>query len=332
MATTSRFDVKAVKSPFQLLAAWLISLIVLDSAFLSAATLITEPAWASGLLVIASILNVPLFLTCMFQLQTRFRPEMQGDEYYSSYLQDQKRINELSEQLKHQLNGAGLDLASLASGRSLDEAPLEVQVTVKEILGELSGGLDRLSSKQRAMAYGVNNNTLLEVAKALMADHKWKEAAKYLDEYAGLNPTDWQAQRSRGIAHAMSRSGESGDAASLNAYNQAIEHVPREIDLNTRGRLYTFRGAMFKRLGRYKEALSDLKLALEKASDELVIRDINYNLACVYALMGERELMLDHLRHIRDAPREQGLIRRHISDYFSAYAQDHEFLALLTEK
>ncbi len=205
------------------------------------------------------------YTRCMFLLQTRFRPQMQGDEYYSAYLEkEQKRLNTLSEKLKNELNGAGLDLVSLASGRSLDEAPLEVQVAVKDILGEISGGLERLSKTQRAMAYGVSQNTLLEVAKALMSEHKWEEAAKYLDEYTEMNRTDWEAQRSRGIAHAMSRTGPGGNAASLDAYNQAIANVPREIDLNTRARLYTFRGAMFKRLGRYKEALSDLKLALSE--------------------------------------------------------------------
>lgn len=37
-------------------------------------------------LVGAAILNVPIFLIAVFLLQTRFRPELQEDSYYSTYL------------------------------------------------------------------------------------------------------------------------------------------------------------------------------------------------------------------------------------------------------
>lgn len=37
-------------------------------------------------LVIAAIANVPVFLIAVFLLQTKFRPELQEDAYYSSYL------------------------------------------------------------------------------------------------------------------------------------------------------------------------------------------------------------------------------------------------------
>ena len=326
-----RIDAKSVTRPFQLLASWLVSLIILDGAFLSAATLVTRPSWAADALVIAAIVNVPLFLVCMFLLQTRFRPEMQGDEYYASYILEQRRLNECRRSSRIRLSEVGLDLTSLASGRSLDEAPLEVQVSVRQILGEISGGLERLNARQRAMAYGLSQHNMLEMAKGLMAEHRWGEAAKYLDEYTEANPTDWEAQRSRGIAHAMSRKGRPGDMAALNAYNQAIQFVPRETDMNTRARLYSYRGAMFKRLNRLQEAEADLKLGVEKASDDLVARDIHYNLACVYALRGERDLMLTHLRMLKDARREVGLIRRHLTDYFKSFADDSEFLRLLNQ-
>src|SRR5690606_2377188 len=34
----------------------------------------------------AAIVNVPLFLIALFVLQTKFRPELQEDSYYSTYL------------------------------------------------------------------------------------------------------------------------------------------------------------------------------------------------------------------------------------------------------
>ncbi len=78
-----------VTRPIQLLAAWLTGLVIIDGSFLTAATQITTPLWAAGFLVIAAIINVPLFLISIFLLQTKFRPEMQEDAYYSKYLERQ---------------------------------------------------------------------------------------------------------------------------------------------------------------------------------------------------------------------------------------------------
>ena len=78
-----------VTRPIQLLAAWLTGLIVTDGAFLSAAIYISSPNWAAGVLVIAAVVNVPLFLISIFLLQTKYRPEMQEDVYYSKYLEYQ---------------------------------------------------------------------------------------------------------------------------------------------------------------------------------------------------------------------------------------------------
>lgn len=81
-----RIDPSKVTKPIQLLAAWLAGLIIINAAFLGAAAYISKPEWASGVLIVAAIVNVPLFLLCLFLLQTKFRPEMQEDQYYSSYL------------------------------------------------------------------------------------------------------------------------------------------------------------------------------------------------------------------------------------------------------
>ncbi|WP_145961319.1 hypothetical protein [Salinisphaera sp. LB1] len=70
----------------QLLGAWLAGLLAIDGSFLFAAVRMGDQSWAGVALVIAAILNVPLFLAAVFLLQTRFRPELQEDSYYSSYL------------------------------------------------------------------------------------------------------------------------------------------------------------------------------------------------------------------------------------------------------
>lgn len=76
-----------ITKPIQLLAAWLAGLVLVDSAFLTAASFLEAPTWAAGILVIASVCNVPVFIGALFLLQTRFRPEMQEDPFYSHYLE-----------------------------------------------------------------------------------------------------------------------------------------------------------------------------------------------------------------------------------------------------
>lgn len=75
-----------ITKPIQLLGAWLAGLFSINACFLFAATRLPQDSWEVGALTIAAIANVPLFLIAVFVLQTRFRPELQEDSYYSSYL------------------------------------------------------------------------------------------------------------------------------------------------------------------------------------------------------------------------------------------------------
>ncbi|UTV26405.1 hypothetical protein [Photobacterium atrarenae] len=84
-----------VTKPIQLLAAWLVGLILVNGSLLSSAVAIGTEHWTSSMLVVASVLNVPMFLGAIFMLQTKFRPELQEDSYYASYLD--KRTNKLVE-------------------------------------------------------------------------------------------------------------------------------------------------------------------------------------------------------------------------------------------
>jgi hypothetical protein len=77
---------KRITKPIQLLAAWLAGLLSIDSCFLFAASRLQAGSWESGALTVAAIVNVPLFLVAVFLLQTKFRPELQEDLYYSNYL------------------------------------------------------------------------------------------------------------------------------------------------------------------------------------------------------------------------------------------------------
>ena len=81
-----KIEAHKVTKPIQLLAAWLVGLIIIESLFLGAASIISKPDWVPGCLVVAAILYVPVFLRLIFLLQTKYRPEMQEDTYYAKHL------------------------------------------------------------------------------------------------------------------------------------------------------------------------------------------------------------------------------------------------------
>ncbi|HDX8425513.1 hypothetical protein ACK356_06720 [Aeromonas veronii] len=89
---SSKITPERITKPIQLLGAWLVGLLSVDSAFLVAATRMDASSWQAGALVIAAIINVPVFIGALFLLQTKFRPELQEDSYYSTYLSS--RTNE----------------------------------------------------------------------------------------------------------------------------------------------------------------------------------------------------------------------------------------------
>jgi len=86
MNSTNNIDPSKINKPIQLLGAWLVGLVLVNGSFLGAAISLESPVWARGLLIVASVINVPVFLFSIFLLQTKFRPEMQEDSYYHDYL------------------------------------------------------------------------------------------------------------------------------------------------------------------------------------------------------------------------------------------------------
>jgi hypothetical protein len=94
-----KIEASKVTKPIQLLAAWLTGLVVINASFLTAAARLDHPSWASGLLVISAVLNVPIFLIGLFLLQTKFRPEMQEDEFYSKYLEKRFSIDSKTDEI-----------------------------------------------------------------------------------------------------------------------------------------------------------------------------------------------------------------------------------------
>ena len=116
---STQLDPSKVTRPIQLLAAWLVGLVLVDGSFLASAAYISRPEWVAGALVVAAILNVPLFIGAIFLLQTRFRPQMQEDQYYSKYLMQPQPLRQTRASLGPAHSSKDLQTAAKASATQL---------------------------------------------------------------------------------------------------------------------------------------------------------------------------------------------------------------------
>jgi hypothetical protein len=90
--TDQKIQPDRITKPIQLLAAWLVGLLAIDTCFLVAAARLPQDSWQAIALTLAAIVNVPLFLAAVFLLQTKFRPELQEDLYYSTYINQKTNL------------------------------------------------------------------------------------------------------------------------------------------------------------------------------------------------------------------------------------------------
>lgn len=81
-----------ITKPIQILAVSFAALVLLVASFLGAASAIDSPIWLRCVLCISAIVLVPLFLCAVLLLQTKYRPQLQDDEYYAPYLKRQEEI------------------------------------------------------------------------------------------------------------------------------------------------------------------------------------------------------------------------------------------------
>ncbi|MBV7326922.1 hypothetical protein KFU94_01410 [Chloroflexi bacterium TSY] len=199
----------------------------------------------------------------------------------------------------------------------------EIKITIAEVLKEiLSLEKDAGSDKE-----ALDDPTLhLEMAKGFSLSAQWLKAAEYYNRYIEYFPDDWQIHFFRGVAYQNSRQSYHTNLEALRAYNEAIVYIPKDMDINIRARLFTYRAAVSKRLNKLDEAESDLLLAQEYATADYEVHDIKYNLAAVYALKGERSKMLKKIEELHKRPNKLLNIRLHLDDYFAAYSNDQEFL------
>ena len=248
---------------------------------------------------------------------------------------ERMRLTQEMEQLKGliqtSLSDANINFETLAVGTSLQNTTAEIREKIEATIVQMQDTLHKIQDAQHGSKRSLNPDWYLELAKGFMASRAWIQAATNFDEYVKYNPLDWEVHFSRAVAHANSRGGLTTDLAALRAYNEAIAFAPPTIDKNLRARLFSYRGAMLKRLRRLDEAESDLKLALQLAEQKYEKCDVRYNLAGGYALMENRTKLMKMIASLKGCPGHLAAVRNHIHDYFKAFENDKEFLKAVGE-
>lgn len=90
--TGTELHPERILTPIQLLAVWFAVMVLISGSFLTAASVIHTPAWISGMLSIAAVAFVPMFLLCAILMQTKFRPQLQADSYYLEWVRLQVEV------------------------------------------------------------------------------------------------------------------------------------------------------------------------------------------------------------------------------------------------
>jgi len=266
------------------------------------------------------------------------------DERLKLAAEDQQRIEKWAERdksdLRNQLNKTkadldallkkeGLDLDAIAWGKQLSASTTEVRATAEALIGAFKTQLARLTLMDHRKEDGADPGWELSAAMGAMAVGSFNEAATHFDAYARDGGMSWRAQFSRGVAYANRRAGIDSDLASLRAYNDAIALAPVDLEGNYRARLFCYRGAMLKRLGRLDESEADLNIAIGCANATDEILDINYNLSCIYAMRGEREAMLQKITLFKASKKYRQAVQAHLDDYFSKFSNDRDLLSAI---
>jgi hypothetical protein len=231
----------------------------------------------------------------------------------------------LVRRLAEQLRLAGVDTFAIFTQRLVQPIASSTVSTIDELDKVM---LNRRNTEDNFP--GMNAEALYAYAEGMALKGSWAKAADILGEYLVLRPEDWETHFFRGVCCANSREGTKTDLAGLRSYNDAIAWMPQTLEENYKARLFGYRGAILKRLGRLSEAESDLLLARRYATYEYERTDISYNLACVYAMQGNKDATL---AAIRDIPQGSDYFRSsiipHLHDYFITLRNDRDFKTLI---
>lgn len=90
--SVSKVKPEKITRPIQLLAVWLLGLVALVSAFLTAAVKITSLPWLQVVLIITAGIVAIVIIVLIFLMQTKYRPEMLGDKRYMQLRQSERKV------------------------------------------------------------------------------------------------------------------------------------------------------------------------------------------------------------------------------------------------
>lgn len=181
--------------------------------------------------------------------------------------------------------------------------------TEKQMLEEVVEGIRGI--RQVVAQLGLDRHDSEQSHSAVASDERWEDHFTRAVDLANRHVAD-------------------SDLAALRAYNEAIVAIPAQVDRNLKARLFSYRGAMFKRLNRLDEAMSDLRLAERLATERYEMEDIKYNIACVFAMSGQVEAAIESIRDLigRDE-KWRRLVSQRANTYFKNIAQNSTFVALV---
>lgn len=274
-----------------------------------------------------------LFLALGGVMPTRLKigdNEAEWQELAESVANIQRQVPEVGALL----DSGGVSLDAILSGQLPPSDPGLVQAAVR--VGALAEDVRVLEAK--AGQNLVPPDALLEIGKWYLAQQDWVAGTRYLEAYVKRVEADWETYFVLGVAYSNSRQGEQTDRAALRAYDEAMARWPADPPAGMTARLYSHRSATKKRLGRLREAKADAEIALKLAETDLAEKQLAetdydyvdpvYNLACIEAMLGNREAALHHVAELCRLGATYR-IPGHLNDYFSALRDDPEFRDLL---
>ena len=239
------------------------------------------------------------------------------------------KIAELQAQIATLLSGAGITTTLEAeSATRVSRQDREALDLVLRELRELVATRDTTDDQDQ-----VDPAAALQLARGYLTTGQWVLAAQFFTTYLAANPSDWEAQYARGVAYQNLRGGRESDLSALRSINEAIVfglEPGTRIDPAMPGRLFIYRGATLKRLGRLDEAEANLEHGRRLAVGDYEKADLAYNLACIYALRGDRQKLLDTLHaagHLANHLQVFDAITERLDNYFRSFTHDEEFRA-----
>jgi tetratricopeptide (TPR) repeat protein len=294
------------------------------SSYVTGCVAVFTRANEAGPVALIAVGAVLFLLGVVGTLPTRLKWGDSEAQWQLEIAESVEQVDRATDEIGALLDRKGATLGALLAGEATtladqsDETARQVQALERDIRRlRHTGGDD-----------AVPTDALLELARWHMAQQDWREAARHFDEYIARVDAEWDVYFSLGVANANQRGGASTDRAALRAYDEAMARLPEGTRTPLLPRLYSYRAAIKKRLGRLVEAKADAEVAQQLSISRYEMVDSTYNLACIEAMLGNRSEALRELRALKELGGIR-LVTGHLEDYFRSLADDPEFQSLL---